>query len=289
MSKTRTGGFPVGFRRGGTAWQKDLNSLIAFARQAGLEFIDLNRDADTAGKTVAEAGFRLGSVDLPDWTGLASADKAKRDKAAAVNSQYIRACAALGTKCFFVAVMAEDAATPRAESYKYAVEGYGALAPALEQTGSWVVMEGWPGPTVFVTTPETYRAFLRDCPARMAVNYDPSHLIRMGIDPIRFLREFAPQVRHVHAKDTEVYPEAIYEFGYQTPALFAKGHGYGGHAWRYTIPGHGQMRWKEAFSILRDAGYQGGISIELEDENFNGTEAGEKEALTWSCRFLASC
>lgn len=289
MSATRTGSFPIGFRRGGTAWQKDLNGLIAFAKSAGLEFIDLNRDADSAGKAVLQAGFKLGSVDLPDMQGLASPDKAKRDKAVAVNSEYIRACAALGAKYFFVAVMYEDASRSRADNFRLAVEGYGALAPALTAADAWVVMEGWPGATVLVTTPETYRAFLKECPARLAINYDPSHLIRMGIDPIRFLREFAPQVRHMHAKDTEVFTEALYEFGHEVPATFTKNHGYGSFAWRYTIPGHGQMRWREAFAILRDAGYRGGVSIELEDENFNGTEAGEKEALTRGTQFLAGC
>ena len=30
--KTRTGSFPIGFRRGGGAWQQDLHSLVAWAQ-----------------------------------------------------------------------------------------------------------------------------------------------------------------------------------------------------------------------------------------------------------------
>ena len=123
----------------------------------------------------------------------------------------------------------------------------------------------------------------------IGINYDPSHLIRMGIDPIRFLEEFADRVYHVHGKDTEVFAENVYEFGTEQPATFAKGHGFGSLAWRYTIPGHGEMRWLRAFEILKAHGYQGAVSIELEDENFNGSEEGEKMGILSGSQFLASC
>ena len=41
----------------------------------------------------------------------------------------------------------------------------------------------------------------------MSANFDPSHLIRMGIDPLRFLEEFIDSVYHVHGKDTEILAE----------------------------------------------------------------------------------
>ena len=120
----------------------------------------------------------------------------------------------------------------------------------------------------------------------MAVNFDPSHLIRMGIDPVRFLHEFAPRVSHVHGKDTEILGDELQEHGTLQPATFAKHHGFGEHYWRYTLPGHGCARWSRLFSILKDVHYQGMVCIELEDENFNGTEAGEKKGLELSRDFL---
>jgi sugar phosphate isomerase/epimerase len=101
------------------------------------------------------------------------------------------------------------------------------------------------------------------------------------------LQEFLPQIRHVHAKDTELFEDARYEFGAQ-PATFAKPHGFGEWAWRYTIPGQGAARWGEIFSILSSGGYRGFVSVELEDENFNGTEAGEKAGLKQSLEYLRS-
>jgi sugar phosphate isomerase/epimerase len=59
--------------------------------------------------------------------------------------------------------------------------------------------------------------------------------------------------------------------------------------WRYTIPGHGGSRWPEMLRVLHDAGYAGAVSIELEDENFNGTLEGEKAGLLHARDFLESC
>jgi len=289
MSKTRTGGFPIGFRRGWSDWQKDLPSLIAFAKANGLECIDLARTGDVDAPVVAESGLRFGSVDLPEWRDLSSPDKAKRDEAVARNAEYIGKCAEFGVKNFFVVVQLANSELKLSERFDLAVQGYGALADVLAKHEAWVVIEGYPGADVPVCTPESYRIFLNECPARMAINYDPSHLIRQGIDPIRFLHEFAPRVQHIHAKDTEIFHEALYEHGHEKPPVRAKTHGFGSAFWRYTIPGHGEMRWREAFAILEQAGYQGCVSIELEDENFNGSEEGEKQGLIRSAHFLAGC
>jgi sugar phosphate isomerase/epimerase len=129
------------------------------------------------------------------------------------------------------------------------------------------------------------RSFLKDVGRGAGLNYDPSHLVRLGVDHVRFLKEFAPHVKHVHAKDTDVNAEALYDFGTQ-PATFAKPHGFGEWTWRYTIPGHGVVRWNEVAAILKSSGYRGAISIELEDEHFNGSEAGEKAGLLHSLNFL---
>jgi sugar phosphate isomerase/epimerase len=118
------------------------------------------------------------------------------------------------------------------------------------------------------------------------VNFDPSHLLRMGIDPLRFLREFSSRVYHVHGKDTELFPEALYLYGHEQPPTLGKGHGFGNMSWRYTIPGHGVTSWTEVFRILVQAGYKGAVSIELEDENFNGTRAGEEAGLLHGRNFL---
>jgi sugar phosphate isomerase/epimerase len=288
--KTRTGGFGIGFRRGGGAWQRDLGNLIAWARENEFEAIDLGRDADQWAQSVIESGLRLGSVDLVEVKGMISPDKGKRADAIARNAAYVRACAASGPMNHFLAMSPERPESPRAENFSYMVESFGELVPALEENGARVVVEGYPGPGALCCTPEGYRALFRELPSTaMAINYDPSHLIRMSIDPLRFLREFVGRVAHVHGKDTELSAENLYEYGSEQPPTFAKPVRFGAMHWRYTIPGHGCMRWVEALRILESSGYTGCISIELEDANFNGTEQGEKLGLIQAARFLIGC
>jgi sugar phosphate isomerase/epimerase len=290
MFTTRTGAFPIGFRRGWSDWQKDLDGLIAWAKANDIGVIDLGGDADVAGAKTKAAGIRVGSADLPTWSGLITADKAKQADAIAKQATYLEACAGHGINNFFIVMLPDDASKPRSENFALMVEGLNELVPHLEKTGGRLVIEGWPGPGALCCTPEGYRALIKEVPSTsIGINYDPSHLIRMGIDPIRFVEEFAGRVYHVHGKDTEIFPESVYEYGIEQPATFAKGHGFGSLAWRYTIPGHGQMRWLKAFEILEAAGYQGAVSIELEDENFNTGEAGEKQGILSGSHFLASC
>jgi len=285
--KTRTGGFPIGFRRGG-GWQKDLDGLIAWARENDLSAIDVG-GADDA-RRVTEAGLRVGTVNLRDSKGMIAADAARRADAIAANREHIAACAELGRVNHFVVMLPEDRNAPRAENFGYMVESYAELVGDLEKHDARVAIEGWPGPGALCCTPETLSEFFRQCPSKaLGINYDPSHLVRMGIDPLRVLREFADRVFNVHGKDTEILAEREYQLGREQPATFANSIGFGGTHWRYTIPGHGIVRWIETFRILAEAGYAGCVCIELEDANFNGTEEGERRGILAGARFLASC
>lgn len=288
MLTTRTGGFSIGFRRGWGDWQRDLDSLIAWSQANNLGVIDLGRDGDTSAKEVTKAGLKVGSVDLAEWQGMISADPMKRKDAVQRNAAYVEECAAGGAYNHFLVMLPEDPAKPRSENFGYMVESLNELAPHLEKHNARLVIEGWPGPGALCCTPEGYRACFEQCPSKsVGVNYDPSHLVRMGIDAIRFVEEFKDRVYHVHGKDTEIFDEAFYEFGTEQPATFAQGHGFGAHHWRYTIPGHGGIRWGRAFQVLAENGYQGAVSIELEDENFNGSEVGEKRGILLGAEYLA--
>ena len=283
---TRTGGFACGFRKGWTDWQKDINGLAKWAAETGYEAIDLGAPSADDIAALTNAGLKLGTVDLPGgWT---DSDPGKRAEAADRAAAYIREKAGLGAKLFFT-IIPGDGGRSWEDNYKIALEGFAPVAAAAEAVNAFIVIEGWPGggnlPNL-ACTPETYRSLIKDIgPKSVAINYDPSHLIRLGVDHIRFLQEFVPHIKHVHAKDTELFPEVAYELGSQS-SPFRKGHGFGEHIWRYTIPGHGIARWPTIFRILQENGFDGIASVELEDENFNTGEEGEKAGLTHSLNFL---
>jgi sugar phosphate isomerase/epimerase len=288
--KTRTGGFPLGFRHVGSGWTNEPESLIAWIKENEIEVIDLKRDADVTAKPFVDAGLTIGSIDLPDSRGMISPDPVQRAKAIARNAEYVRTCSAWGPMNVFLVMMPDRPDLPRAENFGYMVESYGELVPVLEDTGARIVIEGYPGPGALCCTPEGCRALFRELPsAAMGINYDPSHLIRQGIDPIRFLREFGERVYHLHGKDAELMPENLYEYGHEQPPTFAQRYRFGAMAWRYTIPGQGVMRWTKAFQILEELGYDGTVSIELEDANFNGSEETEKVGILQGIGFLSGC
>ncbi len=294
MAHTRTGSLPIGFRRGWSDWQKNLDNVISFAKGNGFEGIDVSDLPADQIRPILAAKLRVGSVDLKrPWEAIASADPAKRKDAVAAAAAHIKSVAALGIRNFFTVIFPDDDSRDRKENFKLAVEGYSRLAESIAGADARIVIEGYPGSyphyPAMCCTPESLRAFFKETASdRLAINFDPSHLIRMGIDPARFLEEFAGRVGHVHAKDTQIIHEGLYEFGNLQPATFAEPRLYGGYHWRYCVPGHGTAPWTTLLRMLKESKYDGMISVELEDENFNGSEAGEKRGLVAARDFLAT-
>ena len=283
--KTRTGGFAIGFRRGG-GWQREIGMAIEWAKRNGFGVIDLGRGNTPDAAAVQDAGLRLGSVDLAGGR-LITADAGKRAEAVAGCSAYIQEC---GAQNYFAVMIPEDPALGRRANFGFMTESLNGIAPALEAAGGRLVIEGWPGPGALCCTPESYRATFRECPSEtIGINYDPSHLLRMGIDPIRFLNEFVGRVGHVHGKDTLILADDLYEYGTEQPATFKENPFCGASAWRYTIPGHGGTPWTEVCRVLVAAGYAGAISIELEDADYHGSDALEQQGILDGGLFLAGC
>jgi sugar phosphate isomerase/epimerase len=198
-----------------------------------------------------------------------------------------------GVGRFFTVLLPEDATAARSANLGFMIDAYSVICESLGQFApdARIVIEGYPGRAPHFAalgcTPESLRVIFARLPdERLGINFDPSHLVRMGIDPARFLIEFVNRVGHVHAKDCQLLREGAYEFGTIQSATLAKPHAWGGHAWRYTIPGRGEVRWKEILHILSERGYRGFLSVELEDEQFNGTPEGEKAGLLVSRDYL---
>jgi sugar phosphate isomerase/epimerase len=300
MAKTHPGGFSIGFRRGWGDWQRDLALLVPFARESNFEFIDFGPAPGEELSRVRDAAMGIGSVDLKEWKALVSPDAARRGAAVDANVRYVREATGLGIKNFLVVVSPEDPTRKRLENFELAVDSFGQLAREIGSSGARIVIEGAPGPPPWhgslCCTPADIRAFFaaiaerfgHEAAGAIGLNFDPSHLVRMGIDPQRFLAEFLPRIDHVHAKDTELLEAGLYDHGNLQAATFAAPHRFGSHHWRYAIPGRGAVKWPALLSALHAGGYRGGVSIELEDEQFNGTEAGEKQGLIEARDFLTN-
>lgn len=274
MATTRTGSFPIGFRNNVPHWGETPADAVRFMHQEGFETIDLAGGTDQGVGEVLDAGLTIGTIDLVEpFSDMLEADAGTRRACVERNTAFITDLAARGVKTFFTVMFAPDPSVPRPTALGYAIESYGALCEAVGSTGARFVIEGWPGPAphhpCLACTPESCRAMLDGVGhAALGLNFDPSHLLRMGINPERFVDDFADRIYHVHAKDTEILTEDLYAYGTLQPGTTGQPREFGGHHWRYCIPGHGVARWTHLLQKLTTIGYSGPMSIELEDENF---------------------
>jgi sugar phosphate isomerase/epimerase len=262
--------------------------------QSGFRVVDVPELTDEMKRDTEEAGLAIGTFDVGalQVARLFSKDEQKRYEALEGVRQSIQAAASRGGKLCFMCLKPEDPTTTRQESFELFKEMFPGLLASAEQAGVAVVLEGWPGnapyyPTIGCT-PEMLRAMFEAVPSpALQLNYDPSHLVRLGIDSIRFLREFSGRIGHVHAKDCVILPENVYLYGRHQPPVF-------GHAikssegpWRYTIPGEGEADWAAIAFELDLSGYGGAVTIELEDHRYKGSVEEHRRGLVKSLQHLS--
>ena len=125
---------------------------------------------------------------------------------------------------------------------------------------------------------------LRDAAGpEIGVNFDPSHLLWQGMDPVTVIRELGDAIYHVHAKDVKIDRINTSKNG----VLDTKHYGDEIHrSWVFRTVGYGNdmAYWKDIFSALRMIGYDGAISIEHEDSLMDRFEGLEKAvSLLKSC------
>jgi sugar phosphate isomerase/epimerase len=268
----------------------DLERWLSWVAEAGFDAVDVPELTVEMKTKVDSAKLSVGSFDVAGVRGLFSKDAAKRrDNVASVIAQ-MKAAAESGGKVCFMCLVPEEASMPRSESFALFKEVFPEVTAAAEQLGVKIVLEGYPGPAPFYPTlgctPETLRAMFAAVPSNaLCVNYDPSHLIRLGVDYIRFLREFADRVGHVHAKDCKILQEDLYLYGRQKMALgapqkFSEG------PWRYTIPGEGDADWASIAFELQKTGYKGAICVELEDWRYSATAEDKQRGLSHTLELL---
>lgn len=109
----------------------------------------------------------------------------------------------------------------------------------------------------------------------IGANFDPSHLIWQGMDPVAAIRELKGAIYHFHAKDTKVDP-----YNKARNGVLDTGH-YGDvsdRSWVFRTVGYGTgiREWKDMMSALRMVGYDGAVSIEHEDGLMSVKEGLEK-------------
>ena len=90
----------------------------------------------------------------------------------------------------------------------------------------------------------------------LLINFDPSHFPYHEEDPVPFIKEYAPRLRHTHVKDAVVEPleGPLDEYGFETPT---------GKQFKFAVPGTGVLDWPAIIQALREVGFDGVLSLEL--------------------------
>lgn len=111
----------------------------------------------------------------------------------------------------------------------------------------------------------------------LGANFDPSHLIWQGIDPVAAIRKLGDAIYHVHAKDTKLDQYNIATDG----VLDTKHYSDEIHrSWVFRSVGYGngEQYWRDLISNLRLVGYDRVLSIEHED-SLMSIDEGLKKAI----------
>ncbi len=103
-------------------------------------------------------------------------------------------------------------------------------------------------------------------------NFDPSHLLWQGVDPVEFIRAFPDRIYHVHVKDAIVTLDG-------KSGILASHLNFGDwrRGWDFRSPGRGAVRFEEIIRALNQIGYNGPLSVEWEDCGMD-REHGAREA-----------
>lgn len=90
-------------------------------------------------------------------------------------------------------------------------------------------------------TPQALQKLFEDVGSdNFGVNFDPCYLTLIGIDPVRFARQFRQRLFHAHLKDHRgKYPQ-----------------------WKHLLPGAGEMQYARVFQGLRQSGFKRSAAVE---------------------------
>ena len=125
-----------------------------------------------------------------------------------------------------------------------------------------IAFEMHPGFCVY--NPETMLRIREAVGETLGANFDPSHLIWQGIDPVAAIKALEGAIYHFHAKDTKLDKYNVAKFGVlDTKRYQDEAH----RSWIFRSVGYGNGMdyWRDIISALRLVGYDKVMSIEHED------------------------
>ena len=113
--------------------------------------------------------------------------------------------------------------------------------------------------TVVQTAEETDRMMANTDPECVFLCYDTGHFTFAGEDPLTMLKKYVHRVGHVHLKDMRL---PVVEEARKNNWSFLQAVRNGA----FTVPGDGNVDFDPVFRVLEDAGYEGWLLVEAEQD-----------------------
>jgi sugar phosphate isomerase/epimerase len=273
----------------------DALEVAAWRRTGDREFTASHLDATSFGPADAERvrglfeGHGLTLSSLAYYDNNLHPDPTERKAVgdhvlACIDAAALLGCPTVGT------FVGRDPGRTVAENLRQAEQVF---APLVERAGERGVklivencpMEGWhpdgyPGNLAY--SPELWEWMFS---LGLYLNYDPSHLIWLGIDPVDAVRPYLDRIPHAQAKDAEIFADRRTRYGVFGKAV-ARDDPWDTGWWRYRVPGLGQVDWRRLVDAMYEGGFDGVLSIEHEDPVWGGDEPKVKLGLEIARRTL---
>jgi len=161
------------------------------------------------------------------------------------------------------------------DGFKYFSEMWNPILDVFDENGVKFALEVHPTEIAFdiITAERALEAIGRR--EAFGFNFDPSHLLWQGIDPVKFIRTFPDRIYHVHMKDAKVTLDG-------TSGILSSCLDFGqpGRGWDFRSPGRGEVNFEEIIRALNEIAYDGPLSVEWEDAAMD-REAGAQEAVNF--------
>ena len=261
------------------AWPKVGSRPFEAAHVDPQEFDE--READRVRSALDANGLSLSA--LAYYDNNLSPDPAAREEVNAHVRACIDAAAALGGVPMGTFI-GRDPGLSVAENLREAERVFRPLVDYAGERGVKLMiencpMEGWTpdgNPGNLAYSPELWE-WMFDL--GLWLNFDPSHLLWLGIDPVSALKPYVDRVAHAHAKDAETFPELRNRYGFFGKQSAREENPWDMGWWRYRIPGLGEVDFPKYVDTLYEGGFEGTLSVEHEDPVWGGDEAGIEAGL----------
>ena len=144
------------------------------------------------------------------------------------------------------------------EEWKKFTDGLSKLGNIAKEYGITLVYHHHMG-TVVQTAEEIDRMMDMCDPDAVYLLFDTGHLAYCGEDYMAVLKKYAKRIKHVHLKD--IRPEIVQKVKDEHKSFLQ-----GVRMGAFTVPGDGALDFKPVFDVLDEAGYEGWMLVEAEQD-----------------------